>query len=222
MALFSSQAKTVSLNVSFDRHAPVDSHTHATKKTSAKDLEKARYDHLLLRVARNKDKQAFLDLFNHFAPRVKSFLMRGGIAENEAEELAQETMLLMWQKAEQFDPKIASASTWIYTIARNKKIDRLRKANVVTLDIDDLIAAGQEPAAPAQQPDWNNPVMRKQLSDAIKALPAEQSELVYRAFYDDLSHSQIAEVTRIPLGTVKSRLRLGLARLREILHENPL
>jgi RNA polymerase sigma factor (sigma-70 family) len=184
----------------------------ATKRRSAKTANA--FDDLILSVARNKDEQAFLALFNHFAPRVKSFLMRG-LSEQEAEELAQETMLMLWQKADGFNPKAASAATWIYTIARNKKIDRLRKHRVPTLDIDDLAANGHEPSVPPVEADWMQGKMRERLKNAIDELPADQASLVYKAFFEDMSHSEISAATDIPLGTVKSRLRLGMARLRE-------
>lgn len=175
------------------------------------------YDDLLGRVGRNKDKEAFIALFNHFAPRIKSFLMRGGMAEDAAEELAQETMLTMWQKAEKFDSSKAAASTWIFTIARNKKIDRLRKKGVITLDLDDLMLADAEPAVDQADLDWTHGDAHNRLARAMRDLPEEQAALVRKAFYEDMSHSEIAAATNLPLGTVKSRLRLGLARLRQVL-----
>src|SRR5690606_35947426 len=178
------------------------------------------FDDLLGQVARKKDKEAFVALFSHFAPRIKSFLMRGGMIEDEAEELAQETMLTMWQKAEPFDPYKASASTWIFTIARNKKIDRLRKNGVITLDLDELVLAGTEPAAETIDLDWTHGGARDKLNAALKELPEEQAALVRKAFYEDLSHGEIAEATQLPLGTVKSRLRLGLAKLRQSLQKD--
>jgi RNA polymerase sigma factor (sigma-70 family) len=178
------------------------------------------YNDLILSVARTKDEQAFLALFSHFAPRVKSFLMRSQLSEQEAEELAQETMLMVWQKADRFDPKVASAATWIYTIARNKKIDRLRKNHVVTLDIDDLAATEHEPSSAASvENDWMQGRMRERLRSAIDELPVDQANIVHKAFFEDMSHSEISAATDIPLGTVKSRLRLGMAHLRESLND---
>jgi RNA polymerase sigma-70 factor (ECF subfamily) len=189
------------------------------RKENVESTGSTNFNDLISFVARNRDKQAFISLFLHFAPRVKSFLMRGNMNENEAEELAQETMLMVWQKADQFNPMIATASTWIFTIARNKKIDRMRKNRVVTLDIEDMIAAGQEPSAEMPELDWSSGRMRTRLAEAIKTLPEDQATLVYKAFYEDLSHSEIAAKTQIPLGTVKSRLRMGMARLRASLSE---
>ena len=177
------------------------------------------FDEVIANIARLRDRHAFVTLFDYFAPRVKAYVMRGGLSEAEAEELAQDTMLQVWQKAGQFDPKRASAATWIYTIARNKKIDRLRKDKFVTIDLDQLSEAGQEIAAESQDP-LMSPLMAERLTDAIHALPEEQAVLVKQAFFQDMSHADIASATRIPLGTVKSRLRLGLARLRKILFDN--
>lgn len=186
----------------------------APKTPTGKD-----FDDLLVQLARNGRQDDFVRIFDYFAPRVKSFLMRGGLNENDAEELAQETLMTVWQKAGQFDPYMASASTWIYTIARNKKIDRLRKNTVQTLNLEDLLLAGKEPAAENTDPDWTQGRTKEKLAAAIGALPEEQAALVKRAFYDDMSHADIAAATHLPLGTVKSRLRIGLAKLRKTLFE---
>jgi len=175
---------------------------------------------LIEKIARLRDRHAFVTVFDYFAPRVKAYLMRGGLTETEAEELAQDTMLQVWQKAAQFDPARAKASTWIYTIARNKKIDRLRKNKFSTIDIDHLADIGEEPASEENQDMLASGHMAERLTNAIQELPEEQASLVRQAFFEDLSHADIAARTKIPLGTVKSRLRLGLARLRKSLFEN--
>jgi RNA polymerase sigma factor (sigma-70 family) len=170
------------------------------------------FDRMLLSVGQTHDKQAFAGLFAHFAPRVKSYLMRGGMNPESADELAQETMLTVWDKAASFDPKKAAASTWIFTIARNKKIDTLRKKNQPHVDVDDLdLTDDKEPTPQAQ-------AMRleemKLLGQAIRKLPGEQADLLYKSFFEDKTHSEIAAETGIALGTVKSRIRLALERLR--------
>lgn len=174
---------------------------------------------ILDRIARVRDRTAFVALFDHFAPRIKGYLMRNGFAESEAEELAQDTMLQVWQKAGYFDPQRAAASTWIYTIARNKQIDRLRKHRPIMLDMDDLLIqpddAAQETTGVSRDIFLNQARLVQRLTDAIKDLPKEQAELVQKAFFEDKSHAVIAAETKIPLGTVKSRLRAGLARLRQ-------
>jgi len=164
----------------------------------------------LERIRDNKDQKAFVDLFQHFAPRVKAFLMRGGTDAAMADETAQEVMATVWQKAHLFDPARASAATWIFTIARNRKIDAIRKQRrpepedltwgpEAEPDQDDVIALQQESA---------------KLTEAIKTLPDKQRVLIEQAYYGDLSHSEIAEQTGLPLGTIKSRIRLALERLR--------
>ncbi len=164
----------------------------------------------LERVRDKRDKAAFADLFQHFAPRVKSFLMKSGASDSLAEESAQEAMAIVWQKAHLFDPSRASVSTWIFTIARNRKIDALRKQN--RPEPEDL-AWG-----PEAEPDQEDVLALQQettkLAQALAELPQKQKELIERAYFADLSHSEIAAETGLPLGTIKSRLRLALDRLR--------
>ncbi len=166
-------------------------------------------------IAKHQDKQAFIKLFSYYAPRLKSFLMRGGFPEQKAEELAQETLLVVWKRAKSFNPKKASPSTWIYTIARNKKIDYLRKHLRPEPNPEDLKHDDQTHPIDALQ--------RKQESEEItklmKDLPKEQAKLIKKAFYEDKSHQEIADETSIPLGTVKSRIRLALKKLKTNLNE---
>lgn len=165
---------------------------------------------LMVRVRDDQDRVAFARLFRHFAPRVKAFLMRSGASETLAEECTQDVMATLWTKAQMFDPARASVSTWIFTIARNKKIDALRKLR--RPEPEDL------PWGPEAEPDQADAMALRQESDrlktAIKALPEKQRELIERAYFGDLSHSEIAEITGLPLGTIKSRIRLALERLR--------
>lgn len=167
---------------------------------------------LLGLVAQSKDRQAFAQLFEYFAPRIKSFLMKGGAAPDAADELAQETMVTVWQKAASFDPVKASASTWIFTIARNKRIDALRRKVRPEVDADDplLQIADDAPSAAetlAAQEDT------QVMGQAIQTLPPEQAQLLYKSFFEDKTHADIAKETGIALGTVKSRIRLALERL---------
>ncbi|WP_273508368.1 sigma-70 family RNA polymerase sigma factor [Planktotalea frisia] len=157
-----------------------------------------------------QDQAAFAELFAHFAPRVKGFLMKSGADASLAEECTQEVMATLWRKAHMFDPSRASASTWIYTIARNRKIDALRKQR--RPEPEDL------PWGPEAEPEQADAIGLKQeteqLAVAIKELPEKQRSLIEQAYYGDLSHSEIAEITGLPLGTIKSRIRLALERLR--------
>jgi RNA polymerase sigma factor (sigma-70 family) len=188
--------------------------TPVTDAIAAPSTGSARpHDALILSIARTKDKAAFVELFQYFAPRVKSYLLRGGMGDGLAEELAQETMLAVWNKAEGFNPARASASTWIFTIARNKKIDHMRKGVRYDVDIDALENETQsnEPSA-AQGMIHQQETTR--IAEAIQKLPAEQADLIRESFFEGKSHADIAAEKKIPLGTVKSRLRLALERLR--------
>lgn len=164
----------------------------------------------VLRVKDHQDKQAFADLFRHFAPRVKAFLMKSGAEKTLAEECAQEVMATLWTKAHLFDPTRANVSTWVFTIARNKKIDALRRQK--RPEPEDL------PWGPEAEPDQADVMTireeSEQLAKAVAELPEKQRELIERAYFGDLSHSEIAEETGLPLGTIKSRIRLALEKLR--------
>jgi RNA polymerase sigma-70 factor (ECF subfamily) len=174
-------------------------------------------NHLLIAVAENEDRQAFQTLFEYFAPRVKAFLFKQGTTPEMAEEVVQETMVNVWRKSAQFDPARASASTWIFTIARNLRIDMLRKENRPAPDMDDpALVPDPEPAA-------HDSIARAQEADrlksAVSALPREQQEVLELAFFQEKAHPQVAEELGIPLGTVKSRIRLAFRRIRSELGE---
>jgi RNA polymerase sigma-70 factor (ECF subfamily) len=165
---------------------------------------------LVDRVREHQDRAAFAELFRHFAPRVKAFLMKSGAGEALADECTQEVMATLWTKAHMFDPSRASVSTWVFTIARNRKIDALRR--IRRPEPEDL------PWGPEAEPDQAEVMTLQQesekLAKAIAELPEKQRELIERAYFGDLSHSEIAEETGLPLGTIKSRIRLALERLR--------
>jgi RNA polymerase sigma-70 factor (ECF subfamily) len=168
------------------------------------------WEELMLMVSTNQDRSAFKHLFNHFAPRIKSFLMKAGADPTMAEECSQEAMATVWNKAKLFDPARASASTWIFTIARNKRIDAIRKIRRPEPDEltwPDGMEDAQEDALELKQ-------QSEILADAIQNLPEKQRQLVEKAFFKELSHSEIALETGLPLGTIKSRIRLALERLR--------
>ena len=172
---------------------------------------------LLLAVGRARDRAAFAALFGHFAPRLKAYLRRLGTDAQAAEELVQEVMLLVWRRAETFDPAQASASTWVFTIARNRRIDALRREQRPEIDPDDpaLVPDPVEPADRALETAQAN----GRLQAALKELPQEQAELLRLAYFEDKPHSVIASERGLPLGTVKSRLRLALERLRKALRD---
>lgn len=167
---------------------------------------------LMERIANRGDREAFAALFDHYAPRVKGYLARLGLEPARAEDLAQEVMVTVWRKAASFDRSKASVSTWIYRIARNRRIDLFRRERTATLDADD---PQLNPEA-LPQPDAGLEAAQRevQVAAALADLPPEQREMVRAAFYEDLTHSEIAERFGLALGTVKSRLRLAFEKLR--------
>ncbi|MEM8591061.1 MAG: sigma-70 family RNA polymerase sigma factor [Pseudomonadota bacterium] len=158
----------------------------------------------------SQDQVAFAALFQHFAPRVKAFLIKSGADAALAEETTQEVMATLWTKAHMFDPSRASVATWIFTIARNRSIDAIRKQR--RPEPEDL------PWGPEAEPDQEESMALQQesskLARALSDLPDKQRTLIERAYFGDLSHSEIAAETGLPLGTIKSRIRLALDRLR--------
>lgn len=171
---------------------------------------------LMTAIIQHQDKQAFARLFGYYAPRIKGYLMRMGASASIAEELAQETMLALWRRAATFDPAQASLSTWIFTIARNRWIDALRKERHPALTPEDALTGDPEP-----EPDriYEQNVRAEAIRRVLGSLPAEQAELIRLAYYNDMAHGKIVEETGLPLGTVKSRLRLALEKLRRELKD---
>ncbi|MCG7520997.1 sigma-70 family RNA polymerase sigma factor [Ruegeria sp. Ofav3-42] len=166
------------------------------------------------RIRDAQDQAAFAELFQHFAPRIKAFLIKSGSDAALAEECAQEVMATLWHKAHLFDPTRATVATWVFTIARNKRIDVLRKQR--RPEPEDL---GWGPEA---EPEQENVIALQQetaqLRDALTALPEAQRQLIEKAYFGDLSHREIASQTGLPLGTIKSRIRLALDRLRHAMN----
>ena len=195
----------------FKPQATVDQ-TMGTSLMNDNSKKLSTWDELLVRVGRDRDKSAFAELFDYFAPRVKSFLLRFGTDMSLAEEIAQEAMIMVWRRAETYDPRQSAASTWIFTIARNKRIDRLRRENRPLPDMTDpavmpeSIETGEIQVARMQQ--------EKKIRHALKNLPEEQAKMIFSAYYEEKSHREIAEESGVALGTVKSRIRLALNRMR--------
>jgi RNA polymerase sigma-70 factor (ECF subfamily) len=170
---------------------------------------------LIEALAINRDRAAFAVLFDHFAPRIKGFLMRGNLPAGAAEDLAQETLLTVWRKAHQFDSSRASASAWVFAIARNLRIDGARReSRAMLLDFE----MSEESASPTL-PDDDILVGQRdqQVRAALAQLSGEQTRVVQLSFFEGKPHADIADELKIPLGTVKSRLRLAMKRLRELL-----
>jgi len=167
-------------------------------------------------IAERGDRDAFSALFGYYAPRVKSYMLRLGASPEAAEELAQETLLIVWRRAGAFDPARAAPSTWIFTIARNLRIDLARRAARPTSQVDpsDVVEAPPAPDAAFDEAQSGALIGR-----AVAALSADQAQVVRLAFFSDKPHARIAQELGLPLGTVKSRLRLAMGRLRAALED---
>lgn len=185
------------------------------------DDKAALADHLRA-VAEQQDKGAFAALFRFYAPRVKGYLIRLGCPAAQAEDLAQDVMMAVWRKAHLYDPAKAEASTWVFTIARNLRIDALRRGRHPMVDIDgegmpeladdapladDMVSSGQRSA-----------IIRR----VIATLPPDQAEVVRQSFFEDKAHTAIADDLGIPLGTIKSRMRLAMTKIRAALDKTEL
>lgn len=168
----------------------------------------------LLEAVSGGDRTAFAVLFRRFAPRVKAYMMRLGADHGTADELAQETLLIAWRRASTFDRRQSSVGTWLFTIARNKRIDAIRRERRPDFDPNDPALVPEQPTAADVLIDAAE--RETSVRAAMKTLPEEQIDLLRLAFYDGLSHRDIADRTGLPLGTVKSRLRLAFGRMRRL------
>lgn len=186
---------------------------------SAPYAERDRHADLVEAIARHRDRQAFSELFQHFAPRVKGYLLRLRADEGLAEELAQEVMVTVWRKAEQFDRRQASVATWVFRIARNRRIDAIRRAKKPDLDPNDPLLL--PPPNEAADVAMTTAEREREVRTALLTLPPEQKDLLRAAFYDGLTQREIADQTGIPLGTVKSRMRLAFQKLKARLEGEP-
>lgn len=190
--------------------SPVNKKKAKKRKVSANVQDDLRWVECVTLIRDARDKAAFSELFQHFAPRVKAFLMKSGTDAGMAEECAQDVMATLWHKSHLFDASRASVATWVFTIARNRRIDMLRKQRRPE---PDELTWGPEP-----EPDAADVMELQQesnrLAAALSELPEKQRDLIQKAYFGDLSHSEIADETGLPLGTIKSRIRLALERLR--------
>ncbi len=168
---------------------------------------------LMHKVASQQDKSAFSDLFEYFAPRVKSYMMSMGSDEAQAEELAQLTLLQVWRKAKLYNADKAAVSTWMFRIARNLRIDSLRKQKHF-FDTDfDFNEIEDETENVEQKIDKEQ--QAKAVRNALDLLSEDQAQIVHMSFFEGLSHGDISERLSLPLGTVKSRVRLAFSSLRK-------
>ncbi len=185
----------------------LSTHPHTAGETTA----------LMAAVAARSDQEAFAKLFAFYAPRLKTYLARMGSGDAVAEELVQETFLTVWRKAAMFDSTRASAGTWIFTIARNLRIDSLRRTRRPEVDPSDpILVPDPEPLPDRALEEAQTHTM---VQGAFAQLPEDQAVVIRLAFLEDKSHSQIAAELALPLGTVKSRLRLALKRMRIVIED---
>jgi RNA polymerase sigma factor (sigma-70 family) len=183
------------------------------KVTQLTGSSRDEWSELLTKVGDVQDKDAFSQLFQHFAPLIKGFLMKGApFGYEQAEELAQEAMIKVWRKASSFDEKKSAASTWIYTIARNCRIDWFRREARIRKDLkaEDLYElVDDNPVHLSLQRTRNQSTVKENL----QLLPAEQLEVITKIYYEGKTHSEVAKELVLPLGTVKSRIRLALKKM---------
>ena len=173
---------------------------------------------LLTLIATDRSEAAFRRLFDEYAPRIRSYMLRQGADADLADELAQETLVTVWRKAALYSAEKGSAATWIFTIARNHRIDRLRRQRPwqeLTAETAEQLPSDDTPADEAMDLSHRQSRVRA----VLKELPPDQIEVVTLAFMEGLPHSQIAERLGLPLGTVKSRIRLAYGKLRNALEE---
>ncbi len=163
-------------------------------------------------VAVNRDRGSFDHLFRLMAPRIKAYCLKRGSNAAAAEEMAQETMIQVWRRAAQFDPTKASATTWIFSIARNKRIDHFRKEQRPAITAEDLLQGMPDPVGADEKMEISE--VEEILTENMQDLSDEQAEVIHKAFFEDKTHQVIARELDLPLGTVKSRIRLALQKLR--------
>lgn len=170
---------------------------------------------LLHRIAASRDREAFAALFDAYAPRVKAFMMRKGANAEQAEDLVQETMIAVWSKAALYEAGRGTVATWIFTIARNLRIDRLRREKTsLFTDLEGYdVESDEEGADEAMGRHQEDSFVAR----ALAQIPEEQRQLLIMSYMEDMAQSEIAAKLQIPLGTVKSRMRLAYMRMRKLL-----
>jgi len=169
-------------------------------------------------IATREDRVAFAEIFNHFAPRVKAYLRKAGASEAEAEEIAQEAMLSVWRKAALFNPMVSGVATWIFTIARNLRIDAIRRERRGgAIRVDEVEAEYEVDEAPLADVRIVAAQSEARVREALAALPRDQLTVIQMSFFEEQAQAEIARTLQIPLGTVKSRVRLAMKRLRGLL-----
>jgi len=173
----------------------------------------------LVAIGRDRDERSFALIYDYYAGRIKSFLMGKGMNEDTAEELTQEIMLTVWRRAESYDPKKAAASTWLFTIARNRRIDYLRGNSRIEVELDDEMLDVGTTENDTQARFVANEQSAVQLEAALERLPPEQRQVMHLSYFRGQSHGAIAKWLDLPIGTVKSRIRLAMQSVRSHLQD---
>ncbi len=159
-------------------------------------------------IAEKRDKHSFMLLFDHFSPRVNAYLLGQGAESSMAEDLSQEALLALWNKAHLYSRDKAAVSTWLFRVARNLWIDRLRKQRGIAYESDENLVETVDDDARLNADG-------ERLKAVLDTLPQNQAQVVYKSYYEGKSHSEIAEETGMPLGSVKSSLRLAMKAFRQ-------
>ena len=186
-------------------------------RTNAAAVLRKRMGDNLKAIGRDRDETAFADVYGYYAGRVKSFLMGKGMNEDIAEELTQEIMLTVWRRAESYDPAKAAASTWLFTIARNRRIDYLRSNSRIEVELDDEMLDADTTDTDPQADFVSNEQAAARLKRALDTLPPEQRQVMHLSYFRGQSHGAIARWLDLPIGTVKSRIRLAMQAVRSYL-----
>ena len=186
----------------------------AVKESVDQATQKEQMRKNLTLIGANRDEQAFAEVYGYFAGRVKSFLIGKGMNEDSAEELMQEIMLIVWRRAESYDQTKAAASTWIFTIARNRHIDFLRGNKRIEIELDDEILELETTERDIQEKHVDDDYAAKRLTKALAKLPPEQQQVMHLSYFRGQSHGAIAQWLDLPIGTVKSRIRLAMQSVR--------
>ena len=188
---------------------------HKPKLGQIRAMETENWNECIERVGKSQDKAAFRSLFTHFSPYLKAFLIKsGGVTPENAEELVQETMIKVWRKATSYSASQASASTWIYTIARNTRIDWLRKQNRQNPDLLNAEDLYDDRENPTPLSSLSQIRTKKLISEQLSELPLEQAEVLRLMYFQGQSGQQVADALALPLGTVKSRIRLAMNKMK--------
>lgn len=207
--------------------APQKAVTSKVRSMSTDSGDKSQSDaqywaELLHLVARDRDREAFRKIYDYFAPRIKAYAMNQGISQ-QADELVQEVMTSVWRSADKYVDSLASASTWIFTITRNQRIDLLRKMGrmkaEINVETEDL---WQIPTEDSTVRSIQALSAEKHLRQSIGQLPEEQMIAVRKVYYEGKTHQEVAEELNVPLGTLKGRLRLSMQKLRLMLETKEL